>query len=190
MAGFTIHLAIGTQYIKKHKNEIKNENEFIKGIVAPDLNKEMLDIEKDKSKSHYGRWGEGNSITKINNFLDDNNVNIEEDYWKGYFLHLLSDHYFYNIDFNDELKQIITNKDNFYRDYDCLNEGLRKKYSNIDNIIDDYELNSIKKYMSILSEEPKYLKLDKIISFIEKISSLDIETEVKIIKEKGMEGLK
>ena len=44
--------------------------------------------------------------------------------------------------------------------------------------------------MNIISGNPKYLKIDKIINFIEKLSDFDIETEVKIIKEKGMEGLK
>ena len=49
---------------------------------------------------------------------------------------------------------------------------------------------AVKKYINIISENPKYLKLDKIINFIEKISDFDIETEVKIIKEKGMGELK
>ena len=186
MAGFTIHLAIGEQYIEKHKNEIKNEKEFIKGVIAPDLNKKMTDIEKDKSKTHYGKWGNGDSTTNINQFLLDKNVDIKKDYWKGYFLHLLTDYYFYHIDFNRENEQALKNKETFYYDYDCLNKELRKKYLQIDK----YELNSIKKYMNILQEEPKYLKIDKVINFIDKISNFDIDTEIKIIKENGMEGLK
>ncbi len=186
MAGFTIHLAVGVQYIEKHKNEIENEQEFIKGIIAPDLNETMTDIEKDKSKSHYGKWGSYNYCIDFNKFLDNKTVDIKKDYFKGYFLHLLTDYYFYKIDFLNECTRIIKCNDTFYHDYDCLNETLLKKYSKIDK----YELNSIKKYMNILKEEPKYLKFNKIINFIEKISSFDIESEVKIIKEKGMEGLK
>lgn len=36
MPGFTIHIAVAKEYIKKHKDEIKNEEEFIKGIIDPD----------------------------------------------------------------------------------------------------------------------------------------------------------
>ena len=92
----------------------------------------MTDIEKDKSKSHYGKWGNGDSTTNINQFLLDKNVDIKKDYWKGYFLHLLTDYYFYHIDFNRENEQALKNKETFYYDYDCLNKELRKKYLQID----------------------------------------------------------
>ena len=48
MPGFTIHIAITKEYVEKHKNEIKNENEFIEGTIAPDLNEEMTEIAKNK----------------------------------------------------------------------------------------------------------------------------------------------
>ena len=185
MPGFTIHLAIGKRYIDKHKNQIKNEEEFIKGIMAPDLNKEMTEIEKDKSKSHYGIWGNYNVTTNIDKFLKDEKVNIEQDYWKGYFLHLITDHYFYSVDFINEFNQTKKNNENLYNDYDCLNATLRKDY-----MIDKYKIDAIEKYMYIIEKEPKYLKLEKVEKFIEKISSFDIKDTIKIIEEKGMEGLK
>ena len=36
MPGFVIHIAIAKEYERKHKNEIKNTEEFIKGAIAPD----------------------------------------------------------------------------------------------------------------------------------------------------------
>ncbi len=30
MPGFVIHIAVGKEYIKKHKNEVKNTEEFFK----------------------------------------------------------------------------------------------------------------------------------------------------------------
>ena len=185
MASFTIHLAVGEQYINKHKNEIKNTEQFMKGIIAPDLNAEMTEIEKDKSKSHYGTWGNYILFSNIDEFLADKKVDVKNDYWKGYFLHLLTDYYFYQIDFYEETQQTKKEQTKFYHDYDCLNKELKNKYS-----IDKYITKSIRKYMNILDEEPKYLKTEKIIDFIEKVSNFDIETEVKIIEEKGMEGLK
>lgn len=185
MAGFIIHLAIGEQYIKKHKEEIKNKNEFINGIIAPDLDEKMTDIEKNKSKSHYGDWKDNKTITNIDKFLKDKEVNMGKDYWKGYFLHLLTDYYFYNIIFHKEYMQSLENNEKFYYDYDCLNGELIKKYKELEK----YKVEQIKKYIDILKEKPKYLKLDKVILFIEKISDFDIGKKVEIIKEKGMEGL-
>ena len=37
MPGFVIHIAVAKEYINKHKNEIKDEKEFLNGVVAPDL---------------------------------------------------------------------------------------------------------------------------------------------------------
>ena len=184
MPGFTIHIAVAKEYIKKHKCEIKDENEFIKGTIAPDLNENMTDIAKDKSSTHYGRWGNYRVKTDIKAFLEDPKVDISKDYWKGFMLHLLVDHYFYNKQFKHELKMIIQNKDKFYYDYDALNYDLISIYK-----IEILE--NIKKYMNTTKsdEEPKYLKLDKIIKFIDEISSLDLEKQIDIIKKYGMEGL-
>lgn len=184
MPGFTIHIAIAKEYVKKHKNEIKDEDEFIKGTIAPDLNKEMTEIEKDKSTTHYGKWGKHQVETNIKDFLEDEKVKIYKDYWKGYLLHLIVDHYFYNKYFIKEFQKMKQNNDKFYDDYDCLNCKLIKKY-NIKLV------HNIEKYMYIKenNNKPKYLKEDKVNDFIDKISNIDIEEKIKIVKEKGMEGL-
>ncbi len=184
MPGLVIHIAIATEYIKKNKEKIKNQQDFIKGSIAPDVNQEFTEILKHKSKSHYGRWGKSIVKTNIDRFLEDKNVNINSDYWKGYFIHLLSDYYFYSIDFKEEFKFKIKNNDTFYNDYDNLNKTLLKRY----NII---TINKhLNKYMRISDNKLKYLDEDKIIRFIEKISSFDLQEKIKIIKENKMEGLK
>ena len=108
---------------------------------------------------------------------------MSKDYWKGYFVHLLSDYYFYQKDFRNEYSEIINNGDKFYYDYDCLNRELVEMY-------DIPKLDYINKYMNYIEEQPKYLKRDKVVEYIEKVSDLNIKDGVKIIKEKGMEGLK
>ena len=154
MAGFTIHLAIGKRYIEKHKEEIKNTEEFLKGIIAPDMNEQMIDIEQNKSKSHYGKWGNYCTNTDICKFLQDTHVDINQDYWKGYFLHLLTDHYFYNIDFKNEQQTVIENKDRMYNDYDLLNEGLIQKYQ-----VDKIERNrTCKKIYELYKRKTKIFK--------------------------------
>lgn len=36
MAGYVIHLAVAEEYIRKHKNENNNYEEFIAGVIFPD----------------------------------------------------------------------------------------------------------------------------------------------------------
>ena len=182
MPGFTIHISIAKEYIEKNKNEIKNKNEFIKGVIAPDMNKKLDGMPEDKSATHYGEWGKYEVTTYIDKFLEDSEIDITQDFWKGYFLHLLTDHYFYNKYFKEEYQEMVKNNDRFYYDYDCLNKRLIEKY--------EIEiLDNIKKYMNMFDEEPKYLKESKVIDFIEEISNMKIQHKVEIIKQKGMEGL-
>ena len=83
MPGFTIHIAIAKEYMKKHKNEIKNEDEFIKGVIAPDMNEKLDGPTEDKSKNHYGKWGKYEVTTHIDDFLKDAKVNMEQEFWYG-----------------------------------------------------------------------------------------------------------
>lgn len=170
MPGFAIHIAVAKQYIKKHSSQIKDEEEFIKGTIAPDLNQDMTQISTNKNETHYEE-GKTNKVS-ISNFLKDPKVNIEQDYWKGYLIHLITDDYFYHKYFKKETREIVEKKDSFYYDYDCLNEKILEYYQ-----IEPLEM--IKKYINILQANPKYLELDRIISFIEEISNIDIEDQIK-----------
>jgi len=85
MPGYTIHIAIAKKYIEKHKSEIRSEDEFIKGVIAPDMNENLDGPSEDKSKTHYGKWGKYEVTTHINQFLNDTKVDMNIVYWKGYF---------------------------------------------------------------------------------------------------------
>ncbi len=170
MPGFTIHIAVAKQYIKKHPLQIKNEEEFINGTIAPDLNTDMTQISTNKHKTHYEQ-GEANRIN-ISSFLNDSKVDIKQDYWKGYLIHLIVDDYFYNKKFKEETTEMLKNKDSFYYDYDCLNKTLLQYYK-----IEPLE--QTKKYMNILQGKPKYLELERIKKFIEEISNINIEEHIE-----------
>lgn len=175
MPGFTIHIAIGKRYIAKHEKEIKNENEFMNGIIAPDLDETMTQMAKNKLETHYGMWC--NDENHFKEFFEDKKVNINKDFWKGYFLHLLTDYCFYNNQFKEETELVTQNGEGFYKDYDCLNYEL----------IEKYKLpipQNICKYMETqkILEKPKYLKLEKVIDFIEEISNLDLKQQARIIQ--------
>lgn len=178
MPGFNIHIAVAKQYMKKHINEIKNENEFLDGTIRPDMEENLIDLCKDKTKTHYGNLGyknDGTFETNIYKFLKDKNTDISKDFYKGYLLHLLTDYYFYNDYFNKELLEVIKNNDLFHYDFDCTNKMLENKY----NIILP---NNLKKFTGYSNGKPKYINPNKLIDFIEKVSDMSLEKQIKNIK--------
>lgn len=109
MAGYVIHLAVAEEYLKK-TNVKENYDEFIEGVIAPD---DVI----DKSKTHYG---ETSSLVKLDEFLKDKK--LDTSFYRGYFLHLVTDYIFYNKIFDTYSKDI-------YNDYDILNAILIEKYN-------------------------------------------------------------
>lgn len=176
MPGFVIHVAIGKEYVRKHKNEIRNEKEFLKGILAPDLislrNKEI-----SKELTHYGKWNFKDIKINLDKFLEDKKVDLNNDYWKGYFIHLLTDEDFYLNSFKMETLELIKNNDSYYYDYDCLNKKIITRYD-----INKFNNEAIDKYMKFVEGKPKYLKEDKIIQFIDNFSNIDIYKKIEEIK--------
>ena len=179
MPGFTIHIAIAKEYAKKHEKEIKNIDEFIEGTIAPDY----IPIENKnihKSETHYGIWGDwtkDNQEIHLDKFLQDEKVDFRTDYWKGYFLHLLADDYFDRIYFRKEAIQAKENHDTFHKDYDCLNPEIIKKYQ-------IKPMEKIQEYMHDIKEKPKYLKINKMIDFIEYMSNINLEEQAELIQTK------
>ena len=154
MPGYVIHIAIATQYIKKHNN-IKNEEEFIKGTIYPDSVSE-------KKLTHYGK---SPAYTYLKGFLDNNN--IDTDFNKGHFLHLIADYLFYNKYLNK------LEKPQIYDDYDYLNRYLINKY--------DIKIpEEIKDKVFFKDGEPKLLSKELVEQIIEEVSEIDFE---KIIEE-------
>lgn len=177
MPGFVIHIAIAKEYAKNHNKEIKNVQEFIEGAIAPDYIS-LTNPNENKNKTHYGQWGDWTSHNQqihLNEFLKDEKVNLNTDYWKGYFIHLLSDYYFSEKYFKQEIQKAKENEDKLYNDYDCLNKELLEKY-NIE-IVDE-----LKKFMSCIDETPKYLESKKVKKFIEEMSNINLQEQEDLIK--------
>ena len=156
MAGYVIHLAVAESYIKKHEGDIKDYNKFIEGVIFPDS-------VSDKSITHYG---EKSSKTDLKAFLEDNK--IDNDYNKGYFLHLVTDYIFYN-------KLLKYFSKDIYNDYDILNEKLQKKF----NVTLP---ENIKDKVFYKEGKTKVLKLENIIKFIEDVSDYKLD-EIKELRE-------
>ena len=144
MAGYVIHLAVAEEYIKKHPEDIIDYNKFIEGVLSPDG-------VSDKSITHYG---EKSSKTNLKWFLEENK--IENDFNKGYFLHLVTDYIFYN-------KLLECFSKDIYNDYDILNKKLQEKFN-----VKIPE--KIKERVFYKEGETKILELHSIIKFIEEVS--------------------
>lgn len=150
MPGYVIHVAIGQEYIKKHKNREENCKDFITGVVMPDL-------VKPKSESHYGK---SPAYTNLKKFLNNNSLNNSLN--RGKFLHLITDYLFYNFYLEKFSKEYI------YDDYDILNKSLIEKYN--------VELPEIVKDFVFYKEgKTKILNLNLANKIIEEISELDID---------------
>lgn len=152
MPGFVIHLAVANEYIRKNKNDIKEEDKFLDGVIAPDFT-------NNKSQTHYG---EKSSKTNLRKYLEENE--IKTDFDKGYFLHLVTDYIFYN----KVLNSISTD---IYNDYDILNEYLIEKYKV--KITDN-----IKDYVHFKDGETKILSKKIVDLTIDMASSVKLE-EIK-----------
>lgn len=152
MAGYVIHLAVAEAYIKKHQEDISDYNKFIEGIIFPDS-------VSDKSITHYG---EKSSKVNLKWFLEENE--IDNDYNKGYFLHLATDYIFYN-----KLLEFFS-KD-IYNDYDILNKKLQERFN-----VKIPE--NIKEKVFYKEGKTKILELESIIKFIEDISEYKLD-EIK-----------
>lgn len=187
MPGFHIHVAIGNKY--KNKNKISKSLDFDKGIVYPDL-------VEDGIASHYTGYQDKNNLLEyLNNkvnlyeFLKSND--IDSDYSKGLFLHLLTDYLFFNYFIDKEyLKNV--NYDDFCKDlyysYNLTNY-VYQKYNITFPIFKEEILQRIEKacaekkmddkeYMDILPKE----KLDY---FIDLMSSIDLDKYADKIKNAG-----
>lgn len=155
MAGYVIHLAIGEEYIRKHSGDIKNKEEFIRGIIEPDKT-------TDKLKSHFG---EKDFSSSLKNFINARQQEMDDDFVKGYFLHLFTDYIFYGKYFK---------KMHYFEDYDRTNKIIIEKY----NVKVPQEL---EQYATFVNEEPQYLKYELLYEIIELVTQNTINENIKEI---------
>lgn len=161
MPGYVIHLAVAKEYMRNFR--IKDEEEFLKGTIAPDL------LSKgDKKATHYSKDVSAN--TDLKKFLKENS--ISSSYMQGYFLHLIVDYLFYH-------KYYPNCDTRVYNDYDILNEELIKKY-NIE-ISDE-----IKEHVKSKTGKLEILDLETIDKLINEISRKKLTEYKKEILKTGI----
>ena len=163
MASTTIHLIAGQKYYEN--NNITDEHSFLTGCLAPDNT-------CNKYISHYSDPHDHTSYTeaithKVNLYSYCRDNNIDSDYNKGYFFHLILDYIFYKIFLlnspaykkHEHLGFSFLAK-NVYNDYDKLNSWLFRLYPEVKKeFIPDTFLNSVKVGNSKLILKAAILKI-------------------------------
>lgn len=192
MAGLNIHLAIAKIYIEK--NNISDTEDFYNGTMDPDLS-------NDKSISHYTNVKDKSELLSylegkvvLNDYLSDNDIN--NDYNKGIFLHLITDYLFFN-DFFDVNYLKNTNYDMFVKDlyysYSYINDYLHNKYllglSKYEEKINANIIKNIKEKKLEDLNGSNILSFDKLDFFIERVSDIDLDKYRKKILENGINVL-
>lgn len=166
MAGYVIHLIIADEYLKKNEDKIKNKEEFIKGVIYPDS-------VKIKGETHYSPYY--SSDVNLYDFVKANFDKLDDDFYKGYFLHLLTDFLFYKKHFVLPKAGIAT--EIIHNDYDILNNELLDKYK-----IDIPE--ELQKFCHKKEGTLVYVKREHIYECIDDCSSYDLDELAKEILEK------
>lgn len=185
MPSYCIHLAIGNLYAQKH--EVKDKNAFDMGIIAPDF-------AKDKEKSHYSAPRDKRNLldflskkVQLYKFLEQNQ--IDSDYKKGEFLHLVTDYIYFTQFFTSE--EVDKYGQDFmttmYYSYDCIKDYVEEKY----NVVYPGDLAGI---MQAIDEKRKLLGFDKGVKkdnilphekldkFIEFCANIDLERYAEKVK--------
>lgn len=177
MACATIHLAIAKKYLETHTT--LNYREVIAGTLYPDA-------ADSNDESHYTDLNRGNDNVshvrgKVNlySFLKDHEY--LNDFELGWFLHLVTDYLFFEECFDTEY--LLENSyEQFCKDlyfaYDRLNLYLSEKY----NITEDDYIDYPSEYYSGVPYEECILSRDLIDAFVNRVSSIDLETYIKKIQ--------
>jgi len=158
MPGYTIHIAVAKEYVKNHK--LYNEEELIKGTIAPDM-------AVDKTTTHFYKE---NGDVDIEEFFKRYSIN--DSYYAGWLLHLLVDREFYTNYLNKKERKEEIQAEKLYQDYDILNQ----------EIIEKYELTipeEIKKYINVKEGELTYIKRETIFEFIYKMAKVKLDNKKK-----------
>lgn len=159
MPGYVIHLAVAERYLNKHQDKKENYEEFIEGVIFPDS-------EEDKEKTHYGK---GSSNSNLYKFLQEHK--LDNSFNRGYFLHLLTDHLFYNYYIDSFCKDL-------YNDYDMLNKELINEYEvKLPEKVEKFVFYKEGDNFRILNRELAHI-------VVKEISELDIDVVAKEVIEK------
>jgi len=140
MASAIIHLAVANELNKVLNREYKP---YMIGSIAPDIWKQVG--EPSKVKSHFKDY-EDAEVPNLDRFLDKYRDKLDDDFVLGYYIHLLTDYYWFKYfipSIYNEEKSIMKRLDGtkIYLTDDEAGELIYNDYTNLNvQVIDEYNL--------------------------------------------------
>jgi len=183
MASINIHLAIAKIYIER--NNVRDPDAFYRGTVEPDLTDK-------KDATHYGTLLTAPELSSWDCLKDRVNLSeflavniIDNDYNRGYFLHLLTDYKFFREFLGEKFLTNVVKYEfmiDLYHTYDILNPYLIEKY-NLESIEIVHDIKKNVKSAVNLNDNPlksKYapkciIDTARIDEFIASVAASDLE---------------
>jgi hypothetical protein len=166
MASAVIHLCIANE-VNKYLN--MNSNELLLGSIAPDISKQ---VGETKEISHFLDHTNEDDIPNINRFLAKYRKELNKPFEMGYFIHLLTDKYWFRDYVYNYIERYTKNNEKKKVTYTALRDLIYNDYTNINiDLIDKYMLpldifsNEWHLPKSIITEIP----VDKLDILIEKM---------------------
>lgn len=135
MASAVIHLCIAKE-VNKYLN--MNQNELLLGSIAPDISKQ---IGETKEISHFLDHTNEDDIPNINRFLSKYRNDLNKPFEMGYFIHLLTDKYWFRDYVYNYIERYTKNTEKKKITYTALRDLIYNDYTNINiDLIDKYML--------------------------------------------------
>lgn len=135
MASAVIHLCIAKE-VNKYLN--MDLNELLLGSIAPDISKQ---VGETKEISHFLDHTNEDDIPNIDRFLAKYRSELNKPFEMGYFIHLLSDKYWFRDYVYNYIERYTKNNTKKKITYTALRDLIYNDYTNINiDLIDKYML--------------------------------------------------
>ena len=166
MASAIIHLCVAKEINKYLKMD---ENYILLGSIAPDISKQ---IGETKEISHFLDHSNEDDIPNIDRFLTKYRSELNNPFEMGYFIHLLTDKYWFRDYVYKFIERYTRDKVKKNVTYTALKDLIYNDYTNLNiTLIDNHNLNLYLFYNEIEMPESKIIEIpvDKLDILIEKM---------------------
>ena len=174
MAPAIIHLCIAKE-VNRYLG--MDEYQILLGSIAPDISKQ---IGETKEISHFLDHSNEDDIPNINNFLTKYKNDLQDPFTMGYFIHLLTDKYWFRDYIYKFIDRYATSQSKKKLTYTAIKDVIYNDYTNINiDLIDRYTLpldifyTDFRRPNSKINEIP----LDKLPILIEKMGLIIEESK-------------
>ena len=176
VASAIIHMCVAKKVNEKLK---MNERELMLGTIAPDISKQ---VGETKYKSHFLKEEREDSTPDIKEFLNLYKQELNKPFEMGYFIHLLTDKYWFSDYIYSYLKPYAQIHYGRNVDYTFLKNIIYNDYTNINiDLIDHYNLSLAIFYedFSYPDSKIKEIPIDRLDLIVEKMGIIVANSQTK-----------